>query len=73
MVVSRQAHGTVFKALALLGLGKERVELVAALIERRAAARADRDWVAADAIRDSLADLGVTLEDGPRGTTWHRG
>ena len=28
VVVSRQAHGTVFKALALLGLGKERVELV---------------------------------------------
>ena len=30
VVVSRQAHGTVFKALALLGLGKERVELVPA-------------------------------------------
>lgn len=30
VVVSRQAHGTVFKALALLGLGKDRVELVAA-------------------------------------------
>ena len=30
VVVSRQAHGTVFKALAMLGLGKDRVELVAA-------------------------------------------
>jgi len=30
VVVSRQAHGTVLKALALLGLGKERVERVAA-------------------------------------------
>lgn len=30
VVVSRQAHGTVFKALALLGLGKDRVELVPA-------------------------------------------
>ena len=28
VVVSEQAHGTVFKALALLGLGKKRVELV---------------------------------------------
>ena len=28
VVVSQQAHGTVFKALALLGLGKNRVELV---------------------------------------------
>jgi glutamate/tyrosine decarboxylase-like PLP-dependent enzyme len=30
VVVSRQAHGTVYKALALLGLGKDRVELVGA-------------------------------------------
>nr|HMQ55665.1 aminotransferase class V-fold PLP-dependent enzyme [Anaerolineae bacterium] len=30
VVVNEQAHGTVFKALALLGLGKNRVELVPA-------------------------------------------
>lgn len=30
VVVSEQAHGTVFKALALLGLGKNRIELVPA-------------------------------------------
>lgn len=30
VVVSRQAHGTVFKALALLGLGKDRIERVPA-------------------------------------------
>ena len=30
VVVSEQAHGTVFKALSLLGLGRKRVELVAA-------------------------------------------
>jgi glutamate/tyrosine decarboxylase-like PLP-dependent enzyme len=30
VIVSRQAHGTVFKALALLGLGRNRVELIAA-------------------------------------------
>ncbi len=30
IVVSQQAHGTVFKALALLGLGNKRVELVPA-------------------------------------------
>ncbi len=30
VVVSGQAHGTVFKALALLGLGKDRVEVVPA-------------------------------------------
>ena len=35
VVVSQQAHGTVFKALALLGLGKKRVELVPADSEGR--------------------------------------
>jgi glutamate/tyrosine decarboxylase-like PLP-dependent enzyme len=35
VVVSQQAHGTVFKALALLGLGRNRVELVPADLEGR--------------------------------------
>jgi glutamate/tyrosine decarboxylase-like PLP-dependent enzyme len=35
VVVSQQAHGTVFKALALLGLGRNRVELVPADSEGR--------------------------------------
>jgi len=47
-----------------------------ALIETRIAARnqarADRDFALADAIRDELAEAGVTLEDGPEGTIWRR-
>jgi glutamate/tyrosine decarboxylase-like PLP-dependent enzyme len=35
VVVSKQAHGTVFKALALLGLGRNRVELIPADPEGR--------------------------------------
>jgi glutamate/tyrosine decarboxylase-like PLP-dependent enzyme len=35
VVVSQQAHSTVFKALALLGLGKKRVELIPADTEGR--------------------------------------
>jgi cysteinyl-tRNA synthetase len=42
------------------------------LIEDRRAARARRDFSAADAIRVSLADRGVLLEDGPAGTRWKR-
>lgn len=37
VVVSQQAHGTVFKALALLGLGQKRVELIPADSEGRIA------------------------------------
>ena len=44
--------------------------LVAALVEQRAAARQRKDYAAADAVRSSLADLGVVLEDTPRGTRW---
>ncbi len=43
-----------------------------ALIAKRNEARAARDFQAADAIRDQLAEAGVTIEDGPDGTTWRR-
>jgi cysteinyl-tRNA synthetase len=42
------------------------------LIDERRAARQRRDFAAADAIRVSLADRGVLLEDGPGGTRWKR-
>jgi cysteinyl-tRNA synthetase len=40
------------------------------LIQERADARTRKDWKRADEIRDHLRELGVVLEDGPRGTTW---
>jgi cysteinyl-tRNA synthetase len=45
-------------------------EWVEARIAARAAARADRDFARADAIRDELLNRGVALEDGPSGTRW---
>jgi len=44
--------------------------LVRMLIDVRQQAREARDWAGADAVRDQLADLGITLEDGPEGTRW---
>jgi cysteinyl-tRNA synthetase len=47
-------------------------EEIEVLLERRRAAKAGRDFAAADAIRDQLADRGVRIEDTPEGTTWRR-
>jgi cysteinyl-tRNA synthetase len=48
------------------------VEEIEQLIEQRKAARARRDFAAADRIRNELADRGILLEDNPGGTRWKR-
>ena len=48
-------------------------EMIEQQIEQRKRARAQRDFAAADRIRDELAAAGVLLEDGPNGTLWRRG
>lgn len=40
------------------------------LLAKRVAARAAKDWAAADAIRGELDALGVVVMDGPSGATW---
>ncbi len=45
---------------------------IEALIAKRNEARANKDWAAADGFRDQLSDMGITIEDGPDGTTWRR-
>jgi cysteinyl-tRNA synthetase len=44
--------------------------LVGALLEQRAEARANKDFAAADAIRDRLKAAGIELEDTPQGPKW---
>ena len=45
-------------------------DLVASLLTRRTRARADRDFAAADLIRDELAGAGIRIDDGPDGSHW---
>jgi cysteinyl-tRNA synthetase len=40
------------------------------LLVQRTAARAAKDWPAADRIRDRLTELNVVVMDGPDGPTW---
>lgn len=50
--------------------GSVPVEEIERLIEDRKRARTEKKWAEADAIRDRLKEMGVVLEDGPKGTTW---
>ncbi len=45
--------------------------LVAHVLEQRTAARTAKDWSTADAIRDTLAALGLTIDDTPSGPRWN--
>jgi cysteinyl-tRNA synthetase len=44
--------------------------LVALALQQRAEARARKDWVAADAVRDQLKQAGIVVEDTPQGPRW---
>ena len=44
--------------------------LVAVALEQRQAARARKDYAAADAIRDQLHAAGIVVEDTPAGPRW---
>jgi len=46
---------------------------IEALIAKRNAARAARDFAAADSYRDQLSSAGIKIEDSAAGTTWKRG
>jgi len=39
-------------------------------IRERQEARQNKDFSRADALRDELAEMGITLQDGPQGTDW---
>ena len=46
--------------------------IVDALVARRTAARAAREWATADSIRDALAGVDIVIEDVRDGSRWHR-
>ncbi|MHC4755648.1 MAG: cysteine--tRNA ligase [Planctomycetota bacterium] len=66
--------GIVKKQYQLAGAADEKTidAMVKIFIEQRSNARKNKDFAAADGIRDKLGQIGIVLEDKPEGTTWRR-
>ena len=47
-------------------------DLMKLLIKLRQEARQSKNFAMADAIRNGLTEIGVTLEDRPEGTMWRK-
>jgi cysteinyl-tRNA synthetase len=58
-----------FDALASSAQGTDPEEIEKLIVERNAA-RKTKDWARADALRQRLKDMGIVLEDSPKGTSW---
>jgi cysteinyl-tRNA synthetase len=73
-----EAQHTLLNLAGILGLTlKEKTQptsdadaFIRLLVSTRDDLRQNQQWQLADKIRKRLADLGVTLEDTPQGTTW---
>lgn len=74
------ARGALLELGGVLGLGfaaassgaADAAPFVELLIDVRASLRQARQFELADQVRDRLAELGITLEDGRDGTRWRR-
>ena len=58
------------QAFEMAGLEKDKIE---ELIAKRTEAKKAKDFAAADAIRDELAAMGITIKDTRQGVQWFRG
>jgi hypothetical protein len=72
------AHDTMhelaqgWRPMDTLAPGQSDRALIDLLVRFRAQARAAKQYALADQVRQSLAELGIVLEDTPAGTTWNR-
>ena len=73
----QSAYDTFMELAGVLGILYRREEAdedsaIEALLEERKAARANKDFARADAIRDELFEKGIAIEDTREGTLWKR-
>ena len=53
--------------------GGDADKFISLLVDVRTEARQQKNWAMSDLIRDKLKELGVAIEDGKAGTSWHWG
>lgn len=71
-------RSTLIELAAVLGLDLESVDssvgdaapFIDLLVHVRERLRAEKQWALSDLIRDELAKRGITIADGPQGSTW---
>jgi len=79
-------RGALVSMLDVLGLNPDSLEwaqtasseastdalerVIRSVLDRREQARADKDYALSDALRELVEQAGVTVEDGPDGSTW---
>ena len=74
-----KAQSTLRELAGVLGLAldvrkadhREAAPFIDLVVELRDLLRQEKQWEMADKIRDRLTALGITLEDGKDGTSWH--
>ncbi len=70
----RELAGVLGLTLAAPESGsQEAAPFIDLLVALRTDLRAAKLWALSDRVRDGLAELGVTVKDGPEGTTWMAG
>ena len=75
----RQAQDVLLELAGVLGLSMQQPEKAAGeatpfidlLVDLRKELRSQKLWALSDQVRNRLTELGVILEDGKEGTTWH--
>lgn len=70
--VLHQEPNTFLKALKKTRAKRKNIDIdkVESLIEQRATARAQKDFAASDAARDTLLTMGIEVRDTPEGAVW---
>ena len=61
-----------FSGLLFSDVNSDELAIIEQMVRTRDSARAERDFVTADRLRDELLAMGVELEDAPTGTKWSK-